>query len=359
MGVRRLFLLAMSLAAVSAMLLFANVWRSADNADAQDEAHAWVALDMDVTNGSGPCNPVDHSYSVGLGQTYKVAVCLLDASQAPAELDFHLIYNDSLNRCVPQECTSEICVDSNPDANVGATMWGDTSLGTGWDCHYMGESPPTCDSDPAQGEGHGLASLICLTLDEEPSLRVGDGVASPIALVTFEATNPGEDTFSLNDTELFSSNLAAIVAVFGSKNPADEGTVSISTEVTPTSEASPPSETPPAGATPGAETTPGGEVATTEPAVATASAATAVAQGTPIAAINQAATATSAAVATKAASSAKTPTGKATAKPGSTGEESGGSSGPNALLIAGIVAGCVIVAGGAGWFGYRRFRATR
>ena len=64
-----------------------------------------------------------------------------------------------------------------------------------------------------------------------------------------------------------------------------------------------------------------------------------------------------AAAATKAAISAKTPTGKATAKPGSTGEEGDGSSGPNAFLIAGIVVVAAIVVGGAGWFGYRRFLA--
>jgi len=358
MSVRRVSLLALSLAAVSAILLAVSISRSAGNANAQgEESQASVALDMDVTNGDGPCNPVDDSYSVGVGQTYEVAVCLLDASQAPAELQFDLIYNDDLNRCVPQECTSEICVDSNPDANSGATTWGDTSLGPNWDCHYMGESPPTCDSDPAQGEGHGLASLLCLTLDEQPSLRVGDGVASPIALVTFEATTPGEDTLTLNDAELYSSNLVVIVSVAGSKNPADEGTVSIGAEVTPTSEASPPAETPAAGETPGSE------VPTENPnagPTATAAAATAVAQGTPIAAINQAATATSAAVATKAASASKTPSAKATAKPGA-GNKSGdeGSSGPDALLIAGIVVVAVLAVGSGGWFGYRRFRASR
>ncbi len=38
-----------------------------------------LELDMDVTNGTGPCNPVDPSATYTVGTTYKVAVCLTSA----------------------------------------------------------------------------------------------------------------------------------------------------------------------------------------------------------------------------------------------------------------------------------------
>jgi len=352
MVIRRVSMLVLSLVAALSTFAVLGADGGTPTANAQDDM-ATLALDMDPTNGSGPCNPIDDSRNVGIGDTYQVAVCLVDAVKPPAAFQFGLLYDDNLNQCVPSECDPAGCVDGNPDANAGATTWGNTSLGSGWDCYIMQVSPPTCDKDPDTGAGHGNAHIKCLST-QQPTLDAGEGISAPIAMVNFKALGEGTDSFALDDTHAFDAEVATLVR---SDSPAAGGSVSASNAAAPTANAS---VTPSAGATPGGETTPGGEVATPNPGAgptATAAAATAVAQGTPIAAINQAATATSAAVATKAAISAKTP--KATAKPGSTSEESGGSSGPNAFLIAGIVAGCVIVAGGAGWFGYRRFRATR
>ena len=310
---------------------------------------ATLELDMDPTNGNGPCDPVDIARNVNTGEEFQIAVCLSGAAVPPGAFQFSLLYNDDLSQCVPSDCPAEGCLDGNPDANAGTTTWTTSSLGAAWDCNVMSVMPPTCDQDPGSGATHGKAYLACMTIDDY-ALGVGEGVSVPLAMVTFKSVADGTDNFELSDVEVDDENIEKMVDSTLEVGTILGGTIESGVALSATA-------TPAAGATPGAETTPGVEVATTEPAAATAAAATAVAQGTPIAAINQAATATSVAVATKAASSAKTPTGKATAKPGQTSEESGGSSGPNAFLIAGIVAGCVIVAGGAGWFGYRRFRA--
>jgi len=355
MVIRPRFLVSgLSLVAILTALLLPGSGWGAGNAKAE-EGTASLALDMDPTNGSGPCNPVDGTHGTNVGDTYQVAVCLTDAPSAPSAFQFEVIYADDVNQCVPTECAGEGCVDGNPDANAGTTTWGGTTLGTGWDCNVMNAAPPTCDADPGSGATHGDAFIQCLTIGQEPTLSVGSGVSSPIAMLTFKSIAKGTDTMTLKKVEVDDWNLNKMVLFFGAGNVSPVGTVAggtVSTEGTfPTSTAAP-SGTTPAGTTP-ANATPGGEG--TGPA-ATAAAATAVAQGTPLAAIDQAATATSAAVSTKAASGATAMSGgKATPKPGTTSEE-GGSSGPNAALIGGIAIGCVIVVGGIGWFAYRRLR---
>jgi len=353
MGVRRTSLIVLPLLAALAVFLVVDANGGAGNANAQDTPT--LSLDMDITNGDGPCNPVDPTRATsGDEAKYEVAICLADFGAPPAAFQFDLLYDDTLDQCLPTECPDSNCLDGNPDSNAGATVFSSPSLGGGWDCNVLEVEPAVCDNDPGSGAGHGKAHLSCLT-PGDPTLPVGTGVSAPLAVVTFKTLAAGSDEFTLGDAALYTKTAQNLYCpgtqCFGGTSEDN---------LSPTSPTPALEGTPAAGTTPGAETTPGGEVATPDPGVATAAAATAVAQGTPIAAINQAATATSAAVATKAASSSKTPTGKATAKPGQTSDTSGGgSSGPNAFLIAGIVAGCVIVAGGAGWFGYRRFRATR
>ncbi|MCJ7490645.1 MAG: hypothetical protein MUP15_00540 [Dehalococcoidia bacterium] len=349
MVTRRTSLIALPLLAALTVFLIGNAYGSASHVDAQNKPT--LALDMNPTNGNGPCDPIDGTRSVNAGDTFEIAMCLTDALTSPKDFDIRVIYDDTLDQCVPVDCPAGIgCLDTNPDANAGATTWTSPDLGTDCDCSIGGELPPVCDQDPGTGRGKGQTLLWCGCM--EPTLSVGEGISTPLGMITFKNVQPGTDHITFGTSSVSDSDFMVIAQC--DETQCFGGTLETLVSLTPTPTVG---GTPPAGTTPGAETTPGGEVATPEPGAATAAAATAVAQGTPIAAINQAATATSAAVATKAAISAKTP--KATAKPGSTSEESGGSSGPNAFLIAGIVAGCVIVAGGAGWFGYRRFRATR
>jgi hypothetical protein len=350
MVIWRTSLIALPLLVALTVFLIGTANGTARHVNAQ--TGATLALDMDPTNGNGPCDPIDDTRSLNAGDTFEIAMCLTDAITAPSNFDIRVIYDDSLDQCVPVDCPGGFgCLDTNPDANAGATTWTSPDLGTNCDCSIGGELPPVCDQDPGTGPGKGQTLLWCDCM--EATLSVGKGTSTPLGMITFKNVQPGTDNFSFGTVSVSDSNFEVIARC--DQTQCFGGTLETLLSLTPT----PIEGTPTTAATPGAETTPGGEVATPEPAAATAAAATAVAQGTPIAAINQAATATSAAVATKAAGSTKTPTGKATAKPGSTSEDGDGSSGPNAFLIAGIVVAAGIVVGGGGWFGYRRFRATR
>jgi hypothetical protein len=349
MGTRRAHLvIGLSLVAFLTAGIALSVSRITQDASAQGTPA--LALDMDVTNGSGPCDPVDNVGAINSGDTYQIAVCLSNSPSPPAAFQFDLKYNDDLNQCVPVDCAGTTCLDGNPDANVGSTTFAGTDLGAGWDCNIMQVQGPACDRDPGSGATHGDALMVCMTVEENLTLKVGDGVSSPIAMVNFKSVGDGSDTMTLENVEVDDVNVEKIVdPIFGN------GMViggSISTEGVPPTLTPAPGETTAAGETPAGGSTPSADAG---PA-ATAAAATAIAQGTPVEALDQAATATTVAVATKSASAAKT----ATAKPGSTGstgEESDGSSGPSVLLIVGIVIVAGIVVGGGGWFGYRRFRA--
>jgi hypothetical protein len=355
MVIRRTSLIALPLLVALTVFLIGTANGTARRVNAQ--TGATLALDMDPTNGNGPCDPIDDTRSVNAGDTFEIAMCLTDAITTPKDFDIRVIYDDGLDQCVPVDCPAGIgCLDTNPDANAGATTWTSPSLGDDCDCSIGGELPPVCDQDPGTGPGKGQTLLFCNCMPPA-TLSVGEGTSAPLGMITFKNVQPGTDHITFGPSSVSDSGFMVIADC--DETQCFGGTLETLLSLTPT----PIEGTPTTAATPGAETTPGGEAATPEPGAATAAAATAVAQGTSIAAINQAATATSAAAATKTAKTTKTPTSKATAKatakPGSTSEEGGGSSGPSPFLIAGIVVVAVAVVGGGGWFGYRRFLANR
>ena len=349
MGIRRTYLVAgLSLvAALTAATALAAGW-GVHRAGAQSTPT--VALDMDPTNGSGPCDPVDNVRAIVTGDEFQVAVCLTNG-RPPGGFQLYIKYDDELNQCVPApDCAGTACLDGNPDANVGSTTFGSSNLGTSWDCNIMQVQPPTCDRDPGSGKGHGEAFLQCNTVVGESLLAAGEGVSAPIAMVSFKSIADGTDTMTFADVEIDDDQVTVIVDQIVGPGAFVGGSIS--------TEGVPPTLTP----GPTATIAP---IATTSPieAAVTASAVqTAIAQGTPAAAFTAAANATTTAANTTPAAGATsgaktTPTAKATAKPsGATaGEEDDGSSGPNAAVIAIIVVAGVVVVGGAGFFGYRRF----
>ncbi len=162
-----------------------------------------LVLDMNPTNGSGPCNPIDASRNdTPGGGDYWVAVCLENAPAAPASLEISLQYDDTLNQCVPigVDCldsdTDPHCRDANPDANAGTTTFGGVSLGSGWDCTSAGNLGPSCGLD-AGGAGIGRAHLSCIST-QSPALPVNQ--PEPIAEIEFAAINGGTDTLSFVGT---------------------------------------------------------------------------------------------------------------------------------------------------------------
>lgn len=293
--------LALGAAAVLAMTLRPHDFVST----AQAQGGPSVALDMNIDNGSGPCNPIDDTVSAEKGSEYKVAVCLTGVTSPPAAIEMSLTSDKSLSQCVPVECTDKDCLDGNPDANAGTTTWG-TSLGANWDCSVMDINPPTCDLN-------GQVHLECMTMGDG-TLPVGPEVSAPVAVISFKATAEGTDTISVDSATFFSSDVSSILSC------------------------------------PDPSLCPTGSVTITAVGAPTATAASSPVPG--------AATATGAAVTADTTPGAtSTPGGKATAKPTAAAGEGGGSSGPSAGIIAAIVVGAVIVVGGVGWFGWRRLRA--
>lgn len=190
----RLLLLAALVPAVAVLAATPGSFSGSRPDGVQASVPARVELDMDPTNGDGPCNPVDTTVQHNTGETYSIAVCLTNSPAAPASFELYLKYDDILNECLPATCPAEEgCLDANPDANAGATTFSVPDLGSTWTCAW--EEPlvvPVCDADPEQGAGHGLAYLHCET-GLPDSLGYGDGVSAPLAEVTFQAHAPGTD----------------------------------------------------------------------------------------------------------------------------------------------------------------------
>ncbi len=353
----RILLCCLALGALALVAALVVGLRSQDvTTSARAQGEPFMQLDMDPNNGSGPCNPVDDSVTVGQGSEYDVAVCLTDSTDSPNSFEFHIDHNDSVDQCVPEDCPDKNCLDSNPDANAGTTTFGQ-SLGTGWDCFVMDVAPPSCSDTLGQ------ISLACIAATTPGTLPAGPGVSAPVGIIHFKAASQGTDKLSIAVATAADWETAEIFDCDQDSGSCRGGTVVVgppspeSPTPVPTAALTPaPGVTPPTVA-PGEAT---GIAAAEAPAAtaAAAAAATAVAQGTPITSVNATATAVSAA--TKAAAATKaTAGGTPTPKPSTTQQKTSGSSGPNAGLIAGIVIVALIVVGVAGWFTFRKLRARK
>ncbi|MCJ7491913.1 MAG: LamG domain-containing protein [Dehalococcoidia bacterium] len=156
-----------------------------------------LALDMNVSNGSGPCDPIDDSADRALGESYQVAICVGGLQQAVAVFSATVLYDDYLNFAPEISCTTNNCLDDNPDANAGATTWGD-GLGEGWDCNILGAAEPTADKDLESGPGQGEAFIACLS--GAGLYRLGDNETwGVLAVINFQTVAAGVDSLSFGD----------------------------------------------------------------------------------------------------------------------------------------------------------------
>lgn len=347
--------LALGALALAVAAVLVTTLRSQDltrSVQAQDEAS--IQLDMNPDNGSGPCNPIDDSVTVGEGSEYKVAICLTGADNAPNSFEAHIDHTDSVDQCVPLDCPDKYCLDGNPDANAGVTTFG-TSLGDGWDCDVVDAAPATCK------DNNGWISIACIAAMNPGTLPVGPNVSSPVALISFKAVSQGTDQLSISSATAADWDTSPIFECERDTGSCRGGSVVVGP---PGPESPTPEETQVPAGTPTpiapADVTATAAAAAPAATAAAAAVATAVAQGTPIAAINQAATATAASAATKAAVATKAIVqATSTAKPSASSQNSSGSSGTNVGLIIGIVVAVLVVGGGAGWFTFRKLRSRK
>jgi hypothetical protein len=168
------------------------------------------------TDGAGG-DDIDTTATHAVGDTYQVAICLTTSPNVPAGFNFNLIYDDALNTCVPVDCGSDAkCLDSDPDANTGGTLYSTPSLGTvGWNCALDASIVPNCDTNSGtHGPLAGSAFLECLSgaAESDLTLPIGVGVSAPLAVLTFHANAVGTDTLQLDALSVIKKGGAEIVA---------------------------------------------------------------------------------------------------------------------------------------------------
>jgi len=200
------FILAILAVGTLAILAF-TVARSAEHAAAQPDG-AYVALDMDVTNGSGPCDPTDSSATHSAGETYEVAICIDGLTSAVASFEAVVKYDDSLNLAPEIFCQDFTCLDDNPDVSAGVTKWGD-GLGDNWVC--VGGAEPLGDRNPATGPGNGEAYVWCRSSVDGPWLLGDNESGGVLAVVTFNALYGGTDTLTLSNVSVSDENAEEFV----------------------------------------------------------------------------------------------------------------------------------------------------
>jgi len=179
-------------------------------ADTEPSATPWAYIDK-VNNGAGWCDPsrIDSITTEYVGDSHQLAICLGNLPGAVTGFTAAITYDGALDQCVDTLChhvvlgfgsqtaltDGEGCLDDNPDANAGVTVWGD-GLGSGWTCSpLIGDqyqaypfalSEPVCDlqrvaisvstentawihcegdGDYALGDDEGWGALAVLTLD--------------------------------------------------------------------------------------------------------------------------------------------------------------------------------------------------
>jgi len=164
-------------------------------------------IDADATNGTAPCDPIDATNTVDVGDPHEVAVCTQnepDKATPPGKDDtnafsFNFTYDDDLNSCVSPDCgkVAACANDDNPDANVGSSLGSGSptspNLGTGWDCSVSGTTEPVCSA--------GTGSMACFSI--AGPYTSGGLSPFPLAVIEFTAIAAGTDTI-VTDTNVWS-----------------------------------------------------------------------------------------------------------------------------------------------------------
>ena len=181
---------------------------TSDPSSAGAQAPPEIAIDADITNGAGPCDPVDASLNVSQSQTFDVAVCLLDnvTGVAVAGYEFRVLYDGTILSATGGTNTAP-GLDANPDANAGTTVFTSATypndLGGGWDCTAGGISGPNPDQDGIAGNANGSAfSGGCGTNAGPATLITG-----PLAVITFTASAGPSTALTLANVNIVDNDL--------------------------------------------------------------------------------------------------------------------------------------------------------
>jgi len=173
-----------------------------------------LSLDADISDG-GPCASIDSEITVAPGEAFQVGVCLRGITAPLGNFQLSVIYDDTVISA-PEIPLSDGALDDNPDANAGATTWGE-GLGENWTCDELSlGQQPIGDGDPETGRGHGRADIVCWSLTGPWALG-DDEDAGVLAVISFNAHPDQSGAISL---ELADVGLGSWEAIdLGSCNP--------------------------------------------------------------------------------------------------------------------------------------------
>ena len=179
-----------------------------------------LSLDADVSDG-GPCASIDSEITVAPGEAFQVGVCLRGITAPLGNFQLSVIYDDTVISAheIP---LSDGALDDNPDANAGATTWGE-SLGENWTCDVLSlGQQPIGDNDPETGPGHGRADIVCWSLTGPWTLG-DDEDRGVLAVISFNAAPSQSVATSLELADVMLGSSGAIN--LGTCNPAAQGAV--------------------------------------------------------------------------------------------------------------------------------------
>ena len=179
-----------------------------------------LLLDADVSDG-GPCASIDSEITVAPGEAFKVGVCVRGITGLLGNFQLGVIYDDT-TISAPEIPLSGGALDDNPDANAGATTWGE-GLGENWTCDVVSlGQQPVGDEDPETGPGHGRADMACWSLTGPWTLGDYED-AGVLAVISFVANPDQPGATSLELAKVVLGSNAAID--LGTCNPAGGGPV--------------------------------------------------------------------------------------------------------------------------------------
>jgi len=175
---------------------FAHVWTNPANGNTTQ-----LHIDADPTNGTRPCDPIDLTRTVQVGDTYDVALCLESYATNEVKAFKLRVYYDDINES-PTLAGTPPMLNLNPDANDGNDDVTGRTLGNNWDCSGFGFLPPRGDdpNTPCEDEwGRPIypcldATIACNADVLTPDL---DLTANPGLLATVQFTATGEGTEAL------------------------------------------------------------------------------------------------------------------------------------------------------------------
>ena len=195
-------------------------------------ATPWAYIDK-INNGAGWCDPnkIDNYTTEYVGDSHQFALCVGNLTPGDPVQSFQATigYDGALDECIDEVCqpptlgaqtvvVNDGCVDDNPDANAGATTWGD-GLGVDWSCYavfaddsslaFVRDAGPIC-SLPDHGSNQLSAAISC---DGRQSYTLGDDETwGALAVINMNVIAAGTDNVEIQYLRVYTESETPIIS---------------------------------------------------------------------------------------------------------------------------------------------------